>query len=949
MKPRDFHSATVAVILSWTGVGLSHAADVTSTAAGDWSAAGVWSDAAAPSAANTYIMDGEILNTGATTGNVTKTATFAGGSLTINAGELQLKRETTGIFNLTVPAFTLAGGSLVCDGNIYNATWNVLSDLDFALDTTSTLFLKDGQFEMNANLNGALTGSGNVYLKSDRTDASDDRSILSVTTADNPFSGNWSVQGFDTGSFANLRASAANALGIGTVTLQDRGALIVNAANGIDSLTGVTLNHAAAKLALGAFAWTNPAASLTVTAGSANIGSASASIGSLSQAAGVINVAVGDSAPGSRLTVAGTADFTGGSIAISLLPFTPGIAYDVLTYGTLTGVPTVAVTGDTGRLSAAVAKGSGTNDKITVALTGTVGNLVWTGATSNDWNNNLTQNFTNGGTPDGFRSFDNVLFDDSSDFQAPALVGTLAAGTVTFFNSAKDYTLGGAGSLGGATALVKSGTGTLTIANTTPNTFSGTLTVNDGILVINSAQNFTGTVAITGGTLKAGIVSSLGTTAGETRVTGGGTLDVNGLNLGAEVVKITGTGFGGNGTIVNSGADQINALRFITLTGDAAIGGTTRWDIRNSPTATLDLAGFKLTKTGPNYVALVGTTVTNGDIDINAGTLAISTSTYLVGIGTITVNPGGTLEIAYGVSAPFVTRNVVMNGGTLTSVSGTNGAYSNLILAADTVFGGNTGTLTLEGNIGETGGPRGIIKTGTSTFVLTGANSYSGPTTVNGGTLSTKSARLADSSAVAIAAGAKLDLNFPGSDQIAVLTLGGVAQGAGTYNAITSPDFITGTGSLVVGGSDPYAGWINGYFPGETNQAIIAKTADPDGDGVANGIEYLTAGIPNRNSDKGWLWIGTNDNNLVLSLAIRGEATTFTGIPSPSAMVDGITASIEGSTALGAFGSPVFGISFVQPVAWPASPPAGFSYHSFRLEASSGLHGIGFLRLKAAY
>lgn len=55
MKARRFHSATIALFMSWTGPGMVHAAEVISIAAGDWSAAAVWSDAAVPSVANTYV------------------------------------------------------------------------------------------------------------------------------------------------------------------------------------------------------------------------------------------------------------------------------------------------------------------------------------------------------------------------------------------------------------------------------------------------------------------------------------------------------------------------------------------------------------------------------------------------------------------------------------------------------------------------------------------------------------------------------------------------------------------------------------------------------------------------------------------------------------------------------------------------------------------------------
>jgi hypothetical protein len=116
---------------------------------------------------------------------------------------------------------------------------------------------------------------------------------------------------------------------------------------------------------------------------------------------------------------------------------------------------------------------------------------------------------------------------------------------------------------------------------------------------------------------------------------------------------------------------------------------------------------------------------------------------------------------------------------------------------------------------------------------------------------------------------------------------------------------------------------------------------------VANIVEYLTNGIPNSNADKGLLWVGTSGNQLVLSLAIRGASTSFSGSPSPSATVDGITAAIEGSLDLGGFSAAVSGTSFVLPSGWSPTAPVDHSYHSFKLDASSGLTGKGFLRLSA--
>jgi hypothetical protein len=144
--------------------------------------------------------------------------------------------------------------------------------------------------------------------------------------------------------------------------------------------------------------------------------------------------------------------------------------------------------------------------------------------------------------------------------------------------------------------------------------------------------------------------------------------------------------------------------------------------------------------------------------------------------------------------------------------------------------------------------------------------------------------------------------------------------------------------------SDPYTSWIDGFGLAAADKD---KTDDPDYDGVANGIEFLTNGNPNSPGDKGLIWVGTSGSQLVLSLAIRGSSTSFGGAPSPSATVDDITAKIQGSVELSVFTSSVSGISFVQPSGWSPTPPANHSYHSFKLDASTGLAGKGFLRLMA--
>ena len=91
-----------------------------------------------------------------------------------------------------------------------------------------------------------------------------------------------------------------------------------------------------------------------------------------------------------------------------------------------------------------------------------------------------------------------------------------------------------------------------------------------------------------------------------------------------------------------------------------------------------------------------------------------------------------------------------------------------------------------------------VTKSGSGTWVLSGVNSYTGPTTVTKGTLSLANERsLGQDTDVAIGAGAALELNFKGQMRVGKLSLDGKQQPAGTYSAANSPAFIKGTGVLI--------------------------------------------------------------------------------------------------------------------------------------------------------
>jgi len=192
-----------------------------------------------------------------------------------------------------------------------------------------------------------------------------------------------------------------------------------------------------------------------------------------------------------------------------------------------------------------------------------------------------------------------------------------------------------------ASSLVKAGAGTVVLAGS--NTFTGAIAINDGSLAfggsvtqtvsnaisgpgtlvksgsgcvtLNAANTFTGPTYINEGTFVARHNTAFGTTAAGTFITDGATLDIGGglnvdaLNLGAELFTVSGSGVDGQGAIVNNHANrQLNAFGRIVLAGDTTVGAIGRWDIRqNTPSVTLN--GHTFTKIGPNELCLVNAQV----------------------------------------------------------------------------------------------------------------------------------------------------------------------------------------------------------------------------------------------------------------------------------------------------------------------------------------------------
>lgn len=241
-----------------------------------------------------------------------------------------------------------------------------------------------------------------------------------------------------------------------------------------------------------------------------------------------------------------------------------------------------------------------------------------------------------------------------------------------------------------------------------------------------------------------------------------------------------------------------------------------------------------------------------GDANGDSGTLTVAPASGQNSYGGTRVNGRASASVVAGnanafSSGPMEVVNAILklngNSFTFASLSGTGGVIGNYGTTNSVLTAGNGTNTTYAGIMrdGDTG-KLALVKTGTGTLTLTGANTYSGDTTVSAGKLSINTPYLADTSTVTVATGAQLDLaTGTALDTVGKLILGGVTVPGGTYNSThpTYGSYFTGTGSVVVAGG--YSSWATNAGLTELNNAT---TADPDGDGVSNLFEFYLNGNP---------------------------------------------------------------------------------------------------------
>jgi autotransporter-associated beta strand protein len=185
-------------------------------------------------------------------------------------------------------------------------------------------------------------------------------------------------------------------------------------------------------------------------------------------------------------------------------------------------------------------------------------------------------------------------------------------------------------------------------------------------------------------------------------------------------------------------------------------------------------------------------------------------------------------------------------------------------------------------------------------MVLSGANNYTGTTTVNEGVLSLSSATLDDISTVIIAADGKMNLNFSGNDVIGNLEIAGSGLlPAGLYNSShpTYGSYFTGTGSLqILGASGSWISLVDGTWSTDTNWAGNTIASGYDATATFSAATGVTVTV-DTSRKIGNMIFAVSD----YTLTGPGDLNLDAGVTPLISVATGRTASI-GNTLSGTYG-----------------------------------------------
>ncbi|MFA5390368.1 MAG: autotransporter-associated beta strand repeat-containing protein [Candidatus Omnitrophota bacterium] len=414
----------------------------------------------------------------------------------------------------------------------------------------------------------------------------------------------------------------------------------------------------------------------------------------------------------------------------------------------------------------------------------------------------------------------NFAFTGTNDLDlGDGAVNLGAALRVISISNASTLTVGGAMSGTGLGGVHRSGgdaSGELILSG--DNVHTGKTMVSSGILTLSGDNSgASGGVTINGGILNINSVTALGT--GEFIINGGtidntsaGDITLTTANSQSWAGSFTYTGSAHSLNLDTGGVMLLSGDRTVTVGGNTlAVDGVIS-------------GGWGINKAGAGTLALNGNNTYTGATTLTDGTLSVGVTGNLGAAASNLVFDGGTLQIT---------------GTTLTSITGIGHTVTtNATKTVGLDINNAANTFTFDQVLNQTTG--GLTKSGAGTLILNQANTYTGATNINGGTLKiSASSNLANTSSISINTGT-LEATANSFYLSSAITLAGAgtlqtdSDAAMTVNAVDnggylltiagsgqttisgilsgSGDLITGSGTLVFNTTNTYSGstTING-------------------------------------------------------------------------------------------------------------------------------------------
>ena len=368
---------------------------------------------------------------------------------------------------------------------------------------------------------------------------------------------------------------------------------------------------------------------------------------------------------------------------------------------------------------------------------------------------------------------------------------------------------------------------------------SGTFSANFGAVLASNGVTLTNTGTITGTGGTAVLLSGSGNTL------------------------ILGTGSVLNGSATSNGANNV-----LTRQGSGSAGNNL------TGFSTLNMVGTAWTLSGAN--STTGTTATATNVQSGVLTLTGTLTNGGTGGGT-TIASGATLQVGNGGTTGSVTGNIADNGSLVFN-------RSDALTYAALISG--TGSFT---------------QSGAGNLTLSSANTYTGATTIQVGTLTAGIANiLANSSAVSVNSGAVFALNNFAQTANNLSGAGTVTLGSATLTANNSTDttfsgLISGTGALTKTGSSALTLGGTGSSTGTVSVNTGTLTFAQSGLFTATGLSVISGASSQINNGaqlaiNGATTIGGN-------LDVSGRLTTASALLDAGAIVQVDTTGLFSSSA----------------------------------------------------